>query len=145
MLVKKRKDILKLIPTDRQWLFLVSRIINLALGESIKYSVQLVSPQRGSLFKNNLQDHVALISCLDFILTSQEHVASSLRLIEVYTDVKSYSTDGQIIVNKIYNYLISQDYYEKVRALADARSASEPYLTKQNRFSFVMIRSKKHT
>ena len=50
MLVKKRKDILKLIPTDRQWLFLVSRIINLALGESIKYSVQLDFLQRGSLF-----------------------------------------------------------------------------------------------
>ena len=72
-------------------------------------------------------------------------MASSLRLIEVYTDVKSYSTDGQIIVNKIYNHLISQNYYEKVRALADARSARELYLTKQKRFSFVMIRSKKHT
>ena len=48
-------------------------------------------------------------------------MASSLRLIEVYTDVRSYSTDGQIVVNKIYNHLISQNYYEKVRALADAR------------------------
>ena len=45
MLVKKRQDILKLIATDRQWLFLVSRIINLALGESIKilYSVSFSS------------------------------------------------------------------------------------------------------
>ena len=34
MLVKKRQDVLTLISTDRQWLFLVSRIINLALGES---------------------------------------------------------------------------------------------------------------
>ena len=59
---------------------------------------------------------------LDFILTSQDHVASSLRLIQVFTDVKSYAADdGQNIVNKIYRYLISQKYYEKVRALADAR------------------------
>ena len=84
-------------------------------------------------------------SLLDFILTSQEHVASSLRLIEVYTDVKSYSTNGQSIVNKIYNHLISQKYYEKVRALADARSANELLLTKQNRISFMIIRSKTHT
>ena len=34
MLVKKRQDVLTLIAADRQWLFLVSRIINLALGES---------------------------------------------------------------------------------------------------------------
>ena len=46
MLVKKRQDILKLIATDRQWLFLVSRIINLALGESRKVDSLLV--------KNNL-------------------------------------------------------------------------------------------
>ena len=39
MLVKKRQDILKLIATDRQWLFLVSRIINLALGKSIKVPI----------------------------------------------------------------------------------------------------------
>ena len=61
---------------------------------------------------------------LDFILTSQDNVASSLRLIQVYTDVKSYgSSEGQNIVNKIYKHLISQNYYEKVRALADARLA----------------------
>ena len=51
-------------------------------------------------------------------------MASSLRLIQVYTDVKSYgASEGQNIVNKIYKHLISQNYYEKVRALADARSA----------------------
>ena len=72
-------------------------------------------------------------------------MASSLRLIEVYTDVKSYSMNGQSIVNKIYNHLISQKYYEKVRALADARSASKLFLTNQNRISFVMMRSKKNT
>ena len=33
MLVKKRQELLNLIATDTQWLFLVSRIINLALGE----------------------------------------------------------------------------------------------------------------
>lgn len=33
MLVKKRQEVLNLIATDTQWLFLVSRIINLALGE----------------------------------------------------------------------------------------------------------------
>ena len=53
--------------------------------------------------------------------------------------------NGQSIVNKIYNHLISQKYYEKVRALADARSESKLFLTKQNRLSFVMIRSKTHT
>ena len=36
MLVKKRQDVLTHLATDRQWLFLVSRIINLALGESRK-------------------------------------------------------------------------------------------------------------
>ena len=50
MLVKKRQDILKLITTDRQWLFLVSRIINLALGESKKILDSiLVFPRRWSL------------------------------------------------------------------------------------------------
>ena len=34
MLVKKRQELLNLIATDTQWLFLVSRIINLALGEN---------------------------------------------------------------------------------------------------------------
>ena len=79
---------------------------------------------------------------LDFILTSQDNVASSLRLIQVYTDVKSYgATEGQNIVNKIYKHLISQNYYEKVRALADARLAILLYTVQ---FSFVMLRILKH-
>ena len=40
MLVKKRQDALTLIAADRQWLFLVSRIINLALGESREYCIE---------------------------------------------------------------------------------------------------------
>ena len=73
---------------------------------------------------------------LDFILTSQDHVASSLRLIQVFTDVKSYAADdGQNIVNKIYRYLISQKYYEKIRALADARWAYEHFFSVQLGFS----------
>ena len=79
---------------------------------------------------------------LDFILTSQDNVASSLRLIQVYTDVKSYgASEGQNIVNKIYKHLISQNYYEKVRALADARLAILLYTVQ---FSFVMLRILKH-
>ena len=69
-------------------------------------------------------------------------MASSLRLIQVFTDVKSYgATEGQNIVNKIYKHLISQNYYEKVRALADARSVIL-FFTVQ--FSFVMRRILKH-
>ena len=54
--------------------------------------------------------------------SGQDSVASSLRLIQVFTDVWSYPGGrGQSLVNKIYKYLISQGYYEKVRALADSR------------------------
>ena len=64
-----------------------------------------------------------LDTALDYILLSQESVASSLRLVQVFTDVASYaaSDSGQTILVKMYQYLLSRRYYAKVRQLVDTR------------------------
>ena len=48
-------------------------------------------------------------------------MASSLRLVQVFTDGSSYSDNGQIILCKIYKYLVRENYYEKVRRLVDTK------------------------
>ena len=64
-----------------------------------------------------------LDTALDYILLSQESVASSLRLVQVFTDVASYAASdcGQTVLVKMYQYLLSRRYYAKVRQLVDTR------------------------
>lgn len=105
LLVKHRQQLLETIKTSLHWQYLISRLINLAIG--IKYFASL---QLWFQF-----------SCLDYVLVSQDNVASSLRLVQVFTDGSSYSDNGQLILSKIYKYLVGNNYYEKVRKLVDTK------------------------
>ena len=58
---------------------------------------------------------------LDYILNNQDNVASSFRLLQVFTDSSSYDSSQSIIISNIFRYLVNNNYYGKVRQLVDAR------------------------
>jgi len=58
---------------------------------------------------------------MEFLLNSSEIVASSLRFVQIYTDLENYSKSGLSIVIKIYKYLIQDSYFSKVRDLVDLK------------------------
>ena len=57
----------------------------------------------------------------DYLIYNQENVASSLRFIQVYTDVGNYSSAGTAVVTKIYKHLVTNSYFAKIRQLVDTR------------------------
>jgi len=58
---------------------------------------------------------------IDYLIDNQTSVASSLRFIQVYTDAGNYPSNGRITVTKIFKYLLTNDYFAKVRQLVDLR------------------------